>query len=124
MIEQPPSPRFDRRLALAGAGLGGVLLGLLLLMTVCGGNGDQDEVGPVGPRPTTSTTPEASVRQARALADVTSAVNGGRDPFLPVVTAAKDPLSGEGPRAAPSVSAQPTTPPGSTASTQIGRAHV
>ena len=85
--EKRPSSRLDRRVLLAGAGVGGVLLGLVLLMTVCGGKGDTSEVGASAPRSgETDGCPRCSVPEAPAGLAPTPDLQEGRDPFFPVVT--------------------------------------
>lgn len=93
--EKRPSSRLDRRVLLAGAGVGGVLLGLVLLMTVCGGKGDTSEVSASAPRPARPTVPEVLVPEAPGLA-TTPDLQDGRDPFFPVVTVPGDSHAGGG----------------------------
>lgn len=117
MIERARWRRVDRRLLLAAAGLGGVLLGLLLLMTVFRGEGDQDVTGVAAtPAPTTTIT-EASVPETRAGIAGASATPAPRDPFVPIVTVPEGTGSAQGSGQAPSPSPQPSPSPGGAAPT-------
>lgn len=117
MIEQPPPSRVDRRLLFAAAGLGGVLLGVLLLMTVFGGKGGPEDVRPAQPPPATS---EAGVPDGPAAVPVASIPSEGRDPFRPVVAVPKGAGSAQGSPQVPSASAQPMPPSGGGPSTPGG----
>lgn len=99
--------RFDRRVLLAGAGVGGVLLGLMLLMTVCGGKGDTSEVSASAPRPARPTVPEALVPEAPAGLATTPDLQESRDPFFPVVTVPGDTPFGAGASPPPAGRTQP-----------------
>ncbi|HYX44000.1 MAG TPA: hypothetical protein VE760_03080, partial [Acidimicrobiales bacterium] len=89
MIELQAPPR--RRLLLTGAGVAGVLLGLVLLVTVFGGGGEGRPValrpGPTptsGPRPSVVEPPSADDGEASPPRDV-------RDPFRQIVTVPEEP---------------------------------
>lgn len=106
--------RVDRRLLMAGAGLVGVLLGLVLLVTVFGGDGGQAAPAPP-PRPVPAPLAEVPDTPAPVQA---APVLPGRDPFGQLASVPKAPASGQaqpsgpGPSQAPSVAAPSTTPPG------------
>jgi hypothetical protein len=120
MIDQQPSPRVDRRLLIAGAGLAGVLLGFVLLVTVFGGKSDQQAVG-LPPRTPLQAVPEPPVPDTSPPSvELPSALADGRDPFVQVVTVPKGAQPGQGPPPAqgsaqgPLASTQPTRSPGGT----------
>lgn len=118
MIAQPPSPlRAGRRLLFAGAGLGGVLLVVLLLVRVFEGGGDQGEVPSAPPRPVTTGAPEANAAEARATVPVASAPAEGRDPFVPVVRVPRQAGSAQGSSQPPHAPAQATQSATATPST-------
>ena len=107
------SPRVHRRVLLAGAGVGGVLVGLLLLMTVFG-KGDVGVARPASRARVTTTLPSAAVADEPAGADVASGRPEGRDPFVPVVTVPRQPQSDPVPSPVPPVPTSPPTLPAGT----------
>ena len=118
---RPQFLRVDRRLLVAGAGLAGVVLGLLLLVTVFGGGGDGGDTGS-GPSPPPASPVPVSAAEAKVPAPPAAAVEAAsvvatRDPFRQLATAPNAPVSGPTPSAAPSVQAGATGPPGETKAT-------
>ena len=108
-----------RRLLFIGAGLGGVLLGLLLLKTVFGGDGNQQAVRSSAPtQATTTTTTQATAATERASLPAEVAAEG-RDPFLPVVAVPKvqSALGSPQATAASLQSTGPTAPPSAASQT-------
>lgn len=106
----PQLGSIDRRLLVGGAGLAGVVLGWVLLMTVFGADGSDGEVGlPRAPGTTTvaSTT-------APPTTHVTY-VPAGRDPFQPNVTVPRAPPAAQSPVPAATVPAVATTAPANSA---------
>ena len=111
--KDPSSPRVHRRVLLAGAGVGGVLVGLLLLMTVFG-KGDVGVARPASRARVTTTVPSAAVADKPAGADVASGRPEGRDPFVPVVVVPRQPQSAPVPSpVSPAPSTLPAVPAGS-----------
>ena len=94
-----------RRLLLAGVGVGGLLLGLLLLTTVFGGDDAQEPVRAAAPAQPSTTAVPTTVPSERASLPL--AAEEGRDPFLPVVAVPKV-LSVQGSQQATAVASQPT----------------
>ena len=94
MIETHISPRVGRRL-LVGAGMAGVLLGLLVLATMVAGNGHEGAVAPP-PRPTRSVVPDTSVPDPPEV-EVASVLAGRNDPFRQIVTVPKPSSASAGP---------------------------
>jgi len=110
--KDPSSPGVPRRVLLAGAGVGGVLVGLLLLMTVFG-KGDVGVARPASRARVTTTVPSAAVADKPTGADVASGRPQGRDPFVPVVTVARQPQSAPVPGpVSPVPTSSPTLPAG------------
>lgn len=114
MIEEQPARRDNRRVLLAGAGVAGVLLGLLLLVTVFSGDGDDVAVGNP-PASARATAPASTTTVPVAPADDTTTVlAGARDPFHQIVTvpeAGPTAQAAQLPQAAPPPQPPPTTAP-------------
>lgn len=106
----------DRRLLMAGAGLVGVLLGLVLLVTVFGGDDGAAESA-VPPRRVPAPVAEAKVLEQPTPIEP-APVLPGQDPFRQLASVPKAqasgqaPLSGPAPSAAPPVSAPSASPVG------------
>lgn len=114
----------DRRLLMAGAGLVGVLLGLVLLVTVLDGGGGRAAPGPP-PRPVPAAVANSSAPETTALVEP-AAVLAPRDPFRQLASVPRNPTSGQpaapGPAQGSSVAAPSATPPadsGATASASL-----
>ena len=112
----------DRRLLMAGAGLVGVLLGLVLLVSVFGGDGGE-AASPPAPRPVAPNGAEVEVPEKPAPVEAVASVLPGRDPFRQLVTVPKAltsapaapsgqaPLPAPVPTQAPTVAAPSSTRP-------------
>jgi hypothetical protein len=101
-LHSPP----PRRLLLTGAGLAGVLLGLVLLVTVFGGAGDEQPVA-LRPGPTPASGPDPTVVEPPPVEVGTQPPPGeGRDPFRQIVTVPVEALTTGSPAPGP---APPTT---------------
>ena len=113
MNEQPTSLRVRRQLLLAAAGLGGVLLGLVLLFTMLGGEGGEATV-PLSRRPAPPAAPEPSVPTTSAADDeLLLALANRQDPFAQLVTVP------EAPPPAPAGTPPPAATPPSAADTPL-----
>ena len=115
MIETHISPRVGRRL-LVGAGMAGVLLGLLVLATMVAGKGDEGAAAPP-PRPARSAVPSTSVPHPPEV-EVASVLADRNDPFRQIVTVPKPSSATVGPlgsspvpAALPPVATTPGSPP-------------
>lgn len=106
----------DRRLLMVGAGLVGVLLGLVLLVTVFDGGGGQAPPGPP-PQPVPSAVANANVPETATLVEP-AATLPARDPFRQLASVPKAATAGQvapsrpGPAQGSSVPSPSTTPGG------------
>ena len=111
----------DRRLLMAGAGLVGVLLGLVLLVTVFGGDDGAAEPA-LPPRPVPAPVAEVKVPEKPAPLEPAT-VLPGQDPFRQLASVPKAqasgqaPGSGPAPFAAPAVAATSASPAGDASTT-------
>lgn len=107
MIELQSPPR--RRLLLTGAGMTGVVLGLVVLVTLFGGGGDERPVA-LRPGPTPASGPPPSVVESPAVDPGPPAPpDEDRDPFRQLVTVPEEPLTtgAEAPGQAPPTTSAP-----------------
>lgn len=102
---------------MAGAGVGGVLIGVLLLLTVFDGGGEPEVVGtPAGIAAPVEAAPSVPATSPREV-QLPSAPANGRDPFRQLVTVPKAAGPAQGPAPAqavaqsPNASTQPARPP-------------